>query len=434
MADNEITINDVTEGGSTANVDTKSLVGVGGKTVHRQAVVIGDPTTFGQVAGVNANGELKVKQTDAVAVTNSNLDATISSRATEATLAIISGNIADCEALLTTLTAKDFATQTTLALIKAKTDNLDVAISSIDPSEYTEDVPSIADPIGTQLITRRRDALAVETTLDGDNTALNSTGKGELYVKHVDAIPVTDNGGSLTVDGTVTSNVSDNAIRDNGKIDIAGFDVALPTGTNNIGDVDVLTLPALPAGTNNIGDVDVLTLPNVAQATSSNLKNEPNGNVAHGVADSGNPIKIGGKARTTNPTAEVDGDRVDATFDKVGRQAVVLSGVRDLIDTAVNASAITTTAETTIIPAVALVFHDVVAIVISNSSAVATLVQIRDTTTGTVIMNIYSPAGSTVGVSLPHPLPQATVNTNWTAQAVTTASSLFVTMQYVKNV
>jgi hypothetical protein len=37
--------------------------------------------------------------------------------------------------------------------------------------------------------------------------------------------------------------------------------VALPAGTNNIGDVDVLTLPALAAGTNNIGDVDVLTLP-----------------------------------------------------------------------------------------------------------------------------------------------------------------------------
>jgi hypothetical protein len=56
---------------------------------------------------------------------------------------------------------------------------------------------------------------------------------------------------------------------------------ALPAGTNNIGDVDVLTLPALPAGTNNIGDVDiasiaagdnnignvdVLTLPNVTNA------------------------------------------------------------------------------------------------------------------------------------------------------------------------
>jgi hypothetical protein len=40
-------------------------------------------------------------------------------------------------------------------------------------------------------------------------------------------VPVTDNGGSLTVDGTVT------------------IGTALPAGTNNIGDVDVLTLPSV---------------------------------------------------------------------------------------------------------------------------------------------------------------------------------------------
>jgi hypothetical protein len=33
---------------------------------------------------------------------------------------------------------------------------------------------------------------------------------------------------------------------------------ALPAGNNNIGNVDVVTLPSLPAGTNNIGDVDVV--------------------------------------------------------------------------------------------------------------------------------------------------------------------------------
>lgn len=36
---------------------------------------------------------------------------------------------------------------------------------------------------------------------------------------------------------------------------------ALPVGTNNIGKVDVATLPALPAGTNNIGKVEVLSMP-----------------------------------------------------------------------------------------------------------------------------------------------------------------------------
>ena len=36
---------------------------------------------------------------------------------------------------------------------------------------------------------------------------------------------------------------------------------ALPAGTNNIGDVDVLTLPPLPAGTNTIGKVDIVSFP-----------------------------------------------------------------------------------------------------------------------------------------------------------------------------
>jgi len=50
---------------------------------------------------------------------------------------------------------------------------------------------------------------------------------------------------------------------------VASIAGALPAGTNNIGDVDVLTLPALAAGTNNIGDVDVLTLPALAAGTNT---------------------------------------------------------------------------------------------------------------------------------------------------------------------
>lgn len=40
-------------------------------------------------------------------------------------------------------------------------------------------------------------------------------------------------------------------------------DIALPAGNNNIGDVDVVSLPPLPSGTNNIGDVDVVSLPSL---------------------------------------------------------------------------------------------------------------------------------------------------------------------------
>jgi hypothetical protein len=44
---------------------------------------------------------------------------------------------------------------------------------------------------------RRRDTLASETTTDGDITALNTTAKGELYVKHVDGIQITDGAGTV---------------------------------------------------------------------------------------------------------------------------------------------------------------------------------------------------------------------------------------------
>jgi hypothetical protein len=92
----------------------------------------------------------------------------------------------------TVATASDFSTAT-------------FNVTGVTGTEYTEDVASIADPVGTQLIARRRDSLSTETSATGDNTALNSTAKGELYVKHVDAIPITDNGGSLTVDGNVSA-------------------------------------------------------------------------------------------------------------------------------------------------------------------------------------------------------------------------------------
>lgn len=41
--------------------------------------------------------------------------------------------------------------------------------------------------------------------------------------------------------------------------------------------------------------------------------------VAHDAADSGNPVKIGGKARTSVPTAVANADRTDSSFDPYGR-------------------------------------------------------------------------------------------------------------------
>lgn len=79
--------------------------------------------------------------------------------------------------------------------------------------------------------------------------------------------------------------------------------VALPAGTNNIGDVDVASIAAgdnnignvdlassIPAGTNNIGDVDVLTIPGIV------------GTIADDATTPGNPVMIGGTAKNFDGT------------------------------------------------------------------------------------------------------------------------------------
>lgn len=91
------------------------------------------------------------------------------------------------------------------------------------------------------------DAIAASVAaIDGDTNSLAVVGGGleatavrvTLANDSTGVLSVDDNGGALTVDGTVTAN--------------------LAAGTNNIGDVDVLTIAA---GDNNIGNVDIVTVP-----------------------------------------------------------------------------------------------------------------------------------------------------------------------------
>lgn len=89
---------------------------------------------------------------------------------------------------------------------------------------------------------------------DGTDYALVN-GSGELTVKHTDAIPVTDNGGSLTVDGTVAvTNAGLTAL--NGAI----------TGTEV--QVDVLTLPPV-TGTVDLGATDNGVLDSIAASVAA---------------------------------------------------------------------------------------------------------------------------------------------------------------------
>ena len=142
------------------------------------------------------------------------------------------------------------------------------------------------------------DAIASQTAtfMHGGLMGWNGTGWDRLQVDGSKNLKVAIQNASIAVtgtfwqatqpvSGTVTANAGtgtffDGIIRDgtgdttqanvsSGSLHV-NLQTALPAGTNNIGDVDVLTLPAIPAGNNNIGDVDIATLPNEGTQTAAN--------------------------------------------------------------------------------------------------------------------------------------------------------------------
>lgn len=142
----------------------------------------------------------------------------------------------------------------------------------------------------------RKDTAASLVGTDGDRTALQVDSSGRLHV----------NGSGVTQPVSAAS-------------------LPLPTGAST-----AAKQPAL--GTAGTASADVITIQGIASMTAvktdgsgvtqpvSMATNTPVGNVAHDAADSGAPIKIGGRADTTFQTAVADGDRVDALFDVYGQQ------------------------------------------------------------------------------------------------------------------
>jgi hypothetical protein len=110
---------------------------------------------------------------------------------------------------------------------------------------YESAPSSVTDgDLGTVGITQTR---ALRTAVEGTVTVASHA------VTNAGTFVVQVNGDALTALQTLDNAISGSEMQ----VDVVA---ALPAGTNNIGDVDVLTLPSIPAGTNNIGDVDILTI------------------------------------------------------------------------------------------------------------------------------------------------------------------------------
>ena len=180
------------------------------------------------------------------------------------------------------------------------TDNIDVLAAGADNVANTE------NQLVTAAMLYAYDGTTYDRVTNGGGTEASAL-RVTLANDSTGLVSVDDNGSSLTVDyATTGSGTATGALR-----------VELPTnGTGVVG---------LNAGSNNIGDVDVLTLPNVTLAAGTNT-NEVVGDVAQDVPIAGNPVAIGIRASTAIPTAmSGDGDVVYPWGNRNGAQMVSMA-------------------------------------------------------------------------------------------------------------
>lgn len=185
-------------------------------------------------------------------------------------------------------------------------------------------------------------------------------------------------------------------------------------------------MPVVKAGVSADGDASLVP----ADASGHYVQ----GSVAHDAADAGNPHKVGGKARTSDPGVVAANDRVDAQFDTIGRQVVAPYTLHENLVDGVTA-AITGTTDTSVIAAQgAGVRIYITSLTITNSHAtVPTVVELKDGSGGTVKHRAYAVAAGG-GYVVPFPTPlRFTANTGVFAAAVTTGSNIYVSASGYKS-
>lgn len=156
------------------------------------------------------------------------------------------------------------------------------------------------------------------------------------------------------------------------------------------------------------------------------------GNVAAGSSDSGNPVKVGGVAKTAIPTARSDGQRVDFIADDVGRQVVCPHQLRDLCSDQ-HTIITSTTAATTVVTADASHMLDLTDLILTNLSSTGSEVQLLDDDGTTIRASWYVPANDSRGMVFATPFKQTAVNKTWKVKTVTSIASLRVTAKFFKN-
>ena len=375
-------------GSVTANAGTNlntSLLAL--ETGGNLATIAGDTTSI--------DGKITACNTGAVVISSGTVNATCSGTvaATQSGTWNIN-NISGTVALPT-----DAATQTTLSALNGKVTACNTG----------------AVVIASGTISLPTDA-ATQTTLSALNTKVTACNTG--------AVVISSGAVNATCSGTVAATQSGTWNITN----ISGT-VSLPTDA-----ATQTTLAALNTKVTACNTGAVVVSSGAITVSGTVTASNCAGDVAHDTGDSGNPIKIGGKARQANPTAVAALDRVDATFDDVGRQVVVLNNVRDL-EVHQHTEIASSSSETTILSAGAAgIFHDLTQLILTNQTATAVNVTIKDATAGTTRMIIALAASGGAVIPFPTPVTQAAAANNWSATLSSAAVTVDIFVQAVKNV
>jgi len=123
-------------------------------------------------------------------------------------------------------------------------------------------------------------------------------------------------------------------------------------------------------------------------------------------------VSDNGLAATSNPTPVTNGTTVPAMVDKMGRQVVIQGHARDLVGIA-SLSSSSSSAVSFISAGAAGVFNDITSLVITNTTATATIVTLSDNGAGGNT-HVYALAGNGgIVINFNPPMPQGTAAAAW---------------------
>lgn len=140
------------------------------------------------------------------------------------------------------------------------------------------------------------------------------------------------------------------------------------------------------------------------------------------------------QARTTLPSAKLNGEDAKLMGDQYGRQVMLPYTVRDLVATA--SASLTNGTPTTLIAGVTGTKLDLVYISFTNNSDAAVNVTLLDdgTSVRTFTVPVSTTNGGTISFDWPIPWPQSAAGSTWQVDMPdTTGTTVTVSALYVKN-